>query len=104
MIIGRLTISSGARRWFTITYPWMTSGEQITSFSTTVSTEEGASDEGSPTFTVTDTEIDNTNQQTRFLAGGGIDGTTYTVHTSILTSLGQTSDDCVVYEIDDGGC
>jgi len=104
MVIGRLTVPAGARRWYAINFPWMQDGEIPISFVCTVTAEQGAADEVSPTYTITDTQIDTANRKARFLGGGGIDGTSYTVHAHAKSSLEQESDDCIVFDIDNGGC
>jgi len=106
MIIGRLTIPSGARRWYTVNFPWMAVDEFPAAVPTYyVTTEPGAEDEAIPEFTVDSVRLFDPQQQAvQFRAGGGIDGTVYTVHLQTASTDGQTSPDCVVFEIDNGGC
>jgi hypothetical protein len=102
MIVGRVTVSPLTTRWYRVNYGWLPDGVTITNFTATVTAEQNAPDEVDPLFDVTSTEIGA--GYTRFRAGGGLEGRIYTVHTAIIASDGQTSDDCITFEIDSGGC
>lgn len=102
MIIGRVTKSSGLRRWVRVNHPWLDTDETILTFTVTVTTEsEDATDAGDPDFEVVETDIDGSYGY--FLMDGGLDGGVYHARCVAVTSSGQHSDDVIVFEIDNGG-
>jgi len=89
------------RRWYSITYPWLATGELITGVTATVETEDpNAEDAADPLWPIVLTQIDNANKRVLFLAGGdGIEGNIYHAKIAITTSNQQAKTDCIPFVI-----
>jgi len=96
-VIGSVTLPPESKRWYTVSYPWLSDGETISSV-----TCESTGDDAA--FVVHDAVVSDDGLQAKILAGGaGTDGTTYTLAVSIVTSADQESVDHIEVTIDSEG-
>jgi hypothetical protein len=99
MLIGRVVISPDSRLKYQIQYPWLEETETVVTVqSVTIEPNDGV-------FNVDSLIIAPDGKSLAFQASCDGDdstvGTEYDVKFIINTSAGQTSDDCLVYTIDE---
>jgi hypothetical protein len=100
MLIGRVNITSTARRTFGVGFPWLQDTEKVIGVSVDITPDDGK-------FTTYNIAVNNTGDRVSYqVSGNGVatDGDEYTATITVQTSEQQVNDDCVIYTISCGGC
>lgn len=100
MLIGRVVMTSVARRTFTVNFPWLATGESIINTTVDILPDDGL-------FNVYDVAIVSSGRAISYQVSGSgqvVNGDEYKATITVQTDQNQINDDCIIYAIDCGGC